>query len=106
VAFRWLPCVRAPFSRLLGHVEAGQERGGEQAGVGSPPGLDLDGADRRPVGLTGRAEGQIGVRRRLYPIGAGAAGWATPIIESRVISAASPSSPMPSVPAGRRGITR
>jgi len=106
VAFRWLPRVRAPFSRLLGHVEAGQERRGEQSGVGSPPGLDLDGADRRPVGLTGWAEGQIGVRRRLYPIGAGAAGWATPIIESRVISAASPSSLMPSVPAGRRGITR
>jgi hypothetical protein len=40
------------------------------------------------------------------PTGAGAADWATPIIESRVTSAANSSSLIPSLPAGRRGITR
>jgi hypothetical protein len=49
------------------------------------------------------------VRRRARdqePTAAGAAGWATPIMASRVTSAASSSSLIPSVPDGRRGITR
>ena len=37
---------------------------------------------------------------------AAAAGWATPIIASRVTSPVSSSSVIPSVPSGRRGITR
>ena len=49
-----------------------------------------------------------GRRARLHRVRqvAGVAGWATPIIESRVTSAASSSSPIPSLPPGRRGITR
>jgi len=49
------------------------------------------------------------IRRRprdQEPTAAGAAGWPTPIMASRVTSAASSSSLIPSVPDGRRGITR
>ena len=57
---------RLPLSRLLREVEAGQQR--EQTGIGAPPGLDLDRADRRPICFTGRAECQIGKRIGAGPV--------------------------------------
>ena len=60
--------------------------------------------DRRPSARA--APVAIAAQPTAQPTGAGAAGSATPIIESRVTSEASSSSVIPSLPSGRRGITR
>jgi hypothetical protein len=60
-----------------------------------------------PQPLLGRPKGELfGAWYRALVVSGYARGCATPIIESRVTSDASSSSLMPSVPSGRRGITR
>ena len=102
---RW----RDAFPGVPGHVEVPASEKAASEGEGEDAPLPLD-VEHRLVRLRPHRPEAVHAAEIVAPVhrfrpSAGARASPTPIIESRVTSAASSSSLMPSVPEGRRGTT-